>query len=55
MPDVACGVCGADDEKSLVIKGICGFGMKIDVCFKFSQSNCEGTDLSRGIGCVGNW
>lgn len=46
----SCGDSRAADEKSPVIKGFCGFGTKIDVCFKFPQSSCEETDLPRGIG-----
>ena len=48
--DGACGDSRSADEKSPVIKGFCGFGAEMNVCFKFPQSGFEGTDLPRGIG-----
>ena len=50
ISDNTCGDSRSADEKSPVIKGFCGFGAEMDVCFKFPQSGCEGTDLPRGIG-----
>ena len=38
-----------EEKKSPVIKGSCGFGTKMDACFKFPQSGCRETDLPRGI------